>query len=176
VFGRREDMRKLLSVLFAVLLLGRLEAARACSWYPRPTDEGLFEKAAAVFVAHIVRAEEVEIQYLGPRSGPDAKGPAVEATFRLIEVLKGQPPADGKIRGPIPIMCMMPLQAGLDYVIFLNEGDTFIVWGEDKGTRPLVDTPSADDRACYYRQCTLEKLRDLGRKARSGEVREHPAK
>jgi hypothetical protein len=159
-----------------MLLLGRLEAASACSWYPHPTDEGLFEKAAAVFVAHIVRAEEVEVQYPAPRWGPDAKGPAVEATFRLIEVLKGQPPADGKIRGPIPMMCMMALQAGLDYVIFLNEGDTFIVWAADKGTRPLIDTPRADDAACYYRQCTLEKLRDLGRKARPGKVPEHPAK
>src|SRR5262245_26456103 len=164
-------MRRLLCSLFAMLLLGRLEAASACSWYPRPTDEGMFEEAAAVFVAHIVRADEVEMQYPGA-----GVGPGVEATFRLIEVLKGQPPGDSKIRGPIPVMCMMPLQAGLDYVIFLNEGDTFIVWAESRGTRPLIDRPTADDAACYYRQCTLEKLRALGRKARPGEVREHQAK
>jgi hypothetical protein len=93
-------MRKLLYVLYvllAVLLLGRPEAARACSWYPRPSDEDLFSKASAVFVARVVRAEAVETQY--PRAG---RGPGVEATFRLIEVLEGQPPADGKARGRFP--------------------------------------------------------------------------
>ncbi len=148
-------MRKLLYLLLMMLLLGRLEAARACSWYPPPSDEGLFAKASAVFVARIVSAEEVETRYPhGPR------GPGVEATFRLIEVLKGEPPADGKVRGPIPFMCMRPLEVGLDYVIFLNEGDNFIVWAADKGTRPLLE-----DRLCQYKHCVMEKMRELKKKA-----------
>jgi hypothetical protein len=153
-------MRKLPYLLLAMLLLGGLEAVRACSWFPPPSDEDLFAKASAVFVARIVRAEQVEMQYPVARWGPNVKGPAVEATFRLIEILKGQPPADGKVRGPPPFMCVRPLVVGLDYVIFLNEGDNFIVWAADKGTRPLME-----DRLCEYKHCILEKMRNLSRKA-----------
>jgi hypothetical protein len=45
---------------------------------------------------------------------------------------------------------------GLDYVIFLNEGDEFIVWALDMGT-PLVDRSPRDKEV-------LEKLRALSRK------------
>jgi hypothetical protein len=97
-------------------------------------------------------------------------GPGVQATFRLIEVLKGQPPADGKVKGPIPFMCMRPLLAAVDYVIFLNEGDNVIVWALDRGTRPLpLDLaklgapPPAGDPLCQQRECVLGKLRELGK-------------
>ena len=153
-------MRKLPYLLLAMLFLGGPEAARACSWYPPPSDEDLFAKASAVFVARIVGAEEVEVQYPAPRWGPSVRGPAVEATFRLIEVLKGQPPADGKVRGPPPFVCVRPLAVGLDYVIFLNAADNFIVWAADKGTRPLFE-----DRLCEYKDCVLGKMRGLSRKS-----------
>jgi hypothetical protein len=94
----------------------------------------------------------------------------VEGTFRLVEVLKGEPPADRKVVGPIPVMCMMPLMAGLDYVIFLNEGSNFIVRAMGTGTRPLpyeqpanaagAEAPSADPH-CQHRACIAQKLRDL---------------
>ncbi|HET7089068.1 MAG TPA: hypothetical protein VFL17_10490 [Anaerolineae bacterium] len=130
-------MRKPLYVLIAMLLLGKLEAASACSMVPLPSDADLFAKASTVFVARIVRAEEVEMQFPTSRWGQGVTGSGVDGTFRLIEVLKGQPPADGKVRGPMPFMCMMPLMVAVDYVIFLNEGDNVIVWAMDKGTRPL---------------------------------------
>jgi hypothetical protein len=39
-------MRKLLHVLFAMLLLGKFEAASACSMVNPPSDEELFAKAS----------------------------------------------------------------------------------------------------------------------------------
>jgi hypothetical protein len=126
-------MRKLLCWLAAMLLLGKLEVAEACSMPNPPSDEQLFEKASTVFIGHIIRTEEIQFRY--PQAA--STGPAVEGAFRLIEVLKGEPPPDGKVVGPIPAMCMMPLMVGLDYIIFLNEGSTFIGWALEKGTRPL---------------------------------------
>lgn len=160
-------MRKLLGLLVAMGLLGKLGPVSACSMPNPPTDADLFAKASTVFVARIVRAEEVEMQY--PSSHGKAL-PGVEASFRLFETLKGQPPADGKVRGPIPFMCMMPLMVAVDYVIFLNDGDNFIVWALDKGTRPvppdlqkLGAKPPASDPHCQLRECVLGKLRELGK-------------
>lgn len=153
-------MRKLLYVLFAMLLLGRLEAASACSdRYPPRSDADLFAKASAVFVAHIVRADEIRMQH---PDGDEGGVPAVEATFRLVEVLKGRPPADGRVREPLPHICTRSLLVGLEYVIFLD-GD--ILWAKDEGTRPLFDGPTAEDKWCSRKQCQLEKLRALAKKA-----------
>src|SRR5262245_5144256 len=99
--------------VLAMLLLVNLEAAVACSRTDTPpTNEELFAKASAVFVGHLVRVEEDGVVSLSelrayaklPRdvsveSLPPI--PAVQATFRVVEVFKGQPPADGKIRAPV---------------------------------------------------------------------------
>ena len=165
-------MRKLLWLLVTIGLLGKLEAVSACSMINPPTDADLFAKASTVFVARIFRAEEVEMQYPVDRGATPKALPGVEASFRLIEILKGQPPADGKVRGPFPFMCMMPLMVAVDYVIFLNDGDNFIVWALDKGTRPvppdlqkLGAKPPAADPNCQLRECVLDKLRVLSKKA-----------
>jgi hypothetical protein len=156
MFGRSEDVRKLPLLLFAMLLLGRLEAAGACPTPSRPTDEELFANASTVFLAHIVRTEEIESQVQVPGAAGTHATPALEATFRLVEVLKGEPPSDRKVKAPMPTMCAMSPWVGLDYVIFLNEGDEFIVWALDMGT-PLVDRSPRDKEV-------LEKLRALSRK------------
>ena len=162
-------MRRLLYVLGAILLLGLREPASACSMVNPPTDAELFAKASTVFVGRIVRTEEIE-SYQYPGAGI---GPAPEGTFRLVEVLKGEPPADRKVVGPIFMMCMMPLMAGLDYLIFLNDGSNFIVWALDTGTRPFPYERPADvsrsppraDPHCRLRECVLGKLRNLNKEA-----------
>jgi hypothetical protein len=79
-------MRKLPFLLFAMLLLGGLGAAADCPTTSRPTDEELFARASTVFLAHIVRTEEVEFQAQVPGSAGTRGTPALEATFRLVEV------------------------------------------------------------------------------------------
>jgi hypothetical protein len=59
-------MRKLLYLLLAMLLLGRLEPASACRFYtgskqhPGGPQEQLYEQASTVFVGHVIRTEEAE--------------------------------------------------------------------------------------------------------------------
>ncbi len=165
-------MRKPLYLLLAMLLVSAVGPAHACSGRYLPlSDADLFAKASAVFVARIARADEVEMPH--PYGGRGA--PAVEATFRLIEVLKGRPPADGKVRGPLPHLCTRSLLVGLDYVIFLDaDDDNFILWSQDNGTRPLpIDmpnggsTPNSEDKWCRSTRCQLEmgKLRELAGKS-----------
>jgi hypothetical protein len=54
--------------------------------------------------------------------------PIVEATFRTIEVLKGQPPVDQKIRSLVfgPGNCTIPILTGWTHVLFLGPGGPFI--------------------------------------------------
>jgi hypothetical protein len=59
-------MRKLLYLLFAMILLGHLQAASACRFFtgskqhPGSPEEQLFEIASTVFVGHVIRTEEAE--------------------------------------------------------------------------------------------------------------------
>jgi hypothetical protein len=74
-------------------MLGGAHAANACL----PIDgylaiEEQFAKATTVFVARIERTEEAQMVAHG------ASETIVEGTFRTIEVLKGQPPKDRKVR------------------------------------------------------------------------------
>jgi hypothetical protein len=69
---------------------------------------------------------------------------------------------DQKVKGPIVIMCAIPLLVGLDYVIFLDE-DNFIIQDLGRGTR-FLSAPRGEDRACHGRQCVLEKFRNLSTK------------
>jgi hypothetical protein len=155
--GWREGMRNLLYVFSAMLLLGRLEVAIACSMAKPPSTAELFSEASTVFVGHIVRAEEIQVQFAAPDGDSAREVPAVEGTFRLVEVFKGEPPADRKIVSGIHAMCVQTLMVGLDYLVYLNPGSNVIVWvpGPDQGTLPLFD----DTRASI-----LEKLRNLSKK------------
>jgi hypothetical protein len=133
-----------------------------------PTEEDLFAKASTVFVAHIFRAEEIEIQIPVPSGADTRAAPAMEGTFRLVEVLKGEPPADRKVTSLIATMCVEGLMVGWDYLIFLNEGSNMIVSALGKGTRalrPLTEMPITNDWLCQDRECLLGKLRSLSKKA-----------
>jgi hypothetical protein len=94
---------------------------------PEPTKEELFRKATAVFAAHLVRVEEVT----GQLPYGNQRGKIVEGTFQVVEVLKGKPPADQKIRSlPFgPGNCTVPILAGTDYVFFLrDDAPSFVSW------------------------------------------------
>jgi hypothetical protein len=113
----------------ALLMWGIGAAASACSAPDAPkTTEEKFARATAVFVAHMVRTEEAGLMVMG-----NHKEPIIEGTFRVIEVLKGRPPEDGKVRSPPygPGNCTIPLMAGMDYVFFLGPSDNkqnFVTW------------------------------------------------
>jgi len=83
-------LKRWIAGLFLICL--EMSAASACSWDRTITDEQLFDRASTVFIAHVIRTEEIE----PPSSGLDV--PIVQATFRTIEVFKGQPPADSSFR------------------------------------------------------------------------------
>jgi hypothetical protein len=84
----------------------------------------------------------------------------VEGTFHVVEVLKGHPPADGKIRAPVPEACFGPLLlVGFDHVVFLNEGNLIRSWGE---AMFLYRHPGHPEGGGSKR--LLEALRNLGKK------------
>jgi hypothetical protein len=99
-------------------LLACMSTAQACSSTEPPQSRAqLFARASTVFTAHLLRTEEIP-----PTITPMAD---VEATFRTIEIFKGQPPADGKVRTFVygPGNCSVPLLAGSDYLFFLYENN-----------------------------------------------------
>jgi hypothetical protein len=155
--GEVKGMRKLLYVLFAMLLLGHLEAASACRAFagskqqPGGPQEQLYEMASTVFIGHVIRTEEGE---------PSGASPTLVATLRIKEVLKGEPPADGKVRASAQQYCNVLLVPGFDYVIFLY-GDNLVL-APNRGAYPLFDH-FAPEPGGYQR--VLDKLRALSKKA-----------
>jgi hypothetical protein len=61
----------------------------------------------------------------------------VEASFRIVEVLKGQPPKDGKVKSFVPLggNCSVTLVAATDYLFFLNNDLNFVAIFD--GSRPI---------------------------------------
>jgi hypothetical protein len=114
----------------ALILLFGASPTYACSTLDtiqgrEPSKEEQFAQASAVFVAHVTHVVEIDAK----RRSADE--PVLEATFRVIEVLKGQPPPDNKVKsyGYRPGNCTVPMFAGMDYVFFLREGaQDFVDW------------------------------------------------
>jgi hypothetical protein len=165
-------MRRHLYFAFAMLLFARIEAALACSRTDTPpTEEELFAKASTVFVGHLVRVEEagaVSISELRayaklpPEVALESLPPipAIEATFQVVEVFKGQPPADAKIRAPVGNYCSGPLLlAGSDHVFFLFEGNFVRSFDE---VRPAFILPTWGNEE-HVGPRLLEKLRQLSK-------------
>ena len=149
--------------IFAVLALAGATEGRACSTPDAPsTAEERFARAAVVFVARVVRTEEAEFMLAG------RTWPIVEGTFRTIEVLKGKPPEDQKIRSLVfgPGNCTIPILAGWNYVFFLGPGGPFI----DDVSKHLVwftngSFPAPNLEATNVKP-ELEKLRNLSAQAK----------
>lgn len=139
-------MARILGLLYVIgaALFSNVAPAHACS-YEHRSDEELFARASTVFVAHVVRTEEAK--GLSPLSSEPE--PIVEASFRLVETLKGQPPGDGKIKSLrwSNGNCSVLLVAGFDYLFFLH-GDSYVLVG--LGSRPIIlegaDSVTAETR------------------------------
>lgn len=119
---------------------------------PPLTPEMQFSDAATVVVGHLIKVEEVKPPNL-------EKGDAglIEGTFRLIEVLKGEAPADNKIKSQTfqPGNCTLPLVVGAEYVFYLDGGENFVTW--ITGSVPLGNAASPKS------QQLIEKLRSFRR-------------
>ena len=61
----------------------------------------------------------------------------VEASFRIVEVLKGQPPKDWKVKSRVPLggNRSIELSAAIDYLFFLNNDLNFVLPAD--GSRPI---------------------------------------
>jgi hypothetical protein len=91
--------------------------ASACSWR-ETTYEDKFRRAISIFTAHVVSTEEkVE------PSADIMDGRVIYATVKVVEMFKGQPPADGRVKSGVFSNgnCTIPIMAGNDYLIFLYE-------------------------------------------------------
>ena len=131
-----KTMKTVFALLICFILWLGSSATFACSTRgDPPTDEQLFKKASSVFVAHVLRTEEKSIRV-------ETKNPylVVEAEFRVVEILKGQPPSDGKVRDLVfgPGNCSLGLLAGLDYLFFIQDDQyNFVLW--PTGSRPFIN-------------------------------------
>jgi hypothetical protein len=88
---------------------------------PAPTPEELFAQAATVFVAHVIKVQEM--------TGSDLeKHKTVQATFRAIEKLKGSPPSSSYVLSDMYSYgnCTLPLLAGADYIFFMKDDNDHI--------------------------------------------------
>lgn len=147
-------MRRQLWALAALLLPTTAGAAWACSSGPRPSVEELYAGAAIVFLGHLVRVEEIATG--GSGETPPPKPPLV-ATFEIIEVFKGKPPARGIISVPAPDSCdSPPLLVALDHVLFLNDQSSI----RSRHEAMFVYDPPNDD-IVGERKRLLDKLRSL---------------
>jgi hypothetical protein len=118
--------------VIGLVLLLIAAPAHACT-FDRLSHEQLFARASTVFVAHVVRTEEA--MGLSPLS--DKPEVIVEASFRIVEVLKGQTPKDGKVKSRVPLggNCSIELLAAIDYLFFLNNDLNFVLMPD--GSRPI---------------------------------------
>jgi len=148
-------MNRILAFTVGVLVCLLVLPAMACSSLePPPTDEELFQQATAVFLAHVVRTEEK--QYVWPDAANSKPWPIVEGNYQIVEVLKGQPPADGKVRDLVfgPGNCSLGLLVGMDYLFFIQPGpNNFVLW--PTGSRMIINREGTEVVKL------LEKLRKL---------------
>jgi hypothetical protein len=115
-------------------MLANATPAHSCS-YEKFSDEQQYERASTVFIAHVFRTEEAR----EPSPLSIEPEPIVEATFRLVETLKGKPPAEGKVKSTrfSNGNCSVFLIAGVDYLFFLHDetGSYALLPG---GSRPIL--------------------------------------
>ena len=137
----------------AFLSIACITPAIGCSPRNHPTEAELVHTAKSVFVAHVFRTEEE-----APRAADFDNGePHLTGSFRIIEIIKGAPPEDGKVRDRIygPGNCSLGLRAGFDYVFFIQESRmNMVLW--PTGSRVVPNLQS--DEAVHM----LLELRALG--------------
>jgi hypothetical protein len=156
VAGRKRMLRDLI-VTAGLTFLTSVGAVQACSsLQPPQTEDQLFARASAVFLAHLLRTEEINA------TTPLLKEsqPVVEATFRALEVFKGQPPTDGKVRSIVygPGNCSVPLLAGSDYLFFLYDSTRNFVLQLPGGSQMFINLEGREAKKI------LNQLRELANK------------
>ncbi|CCD98968.1 hypothetical protein [Bradyrhizobium sp. STM 3809] len=144
-----------LAVGWAALSLAQISPATACSsMSPPSTEEELFSRASVVFVAHLTSVREID----APDDMKAAYKQIIEASVQTIEVIKGKPPEDGKLRsGPFGYgNCTLPLLAGADYIFFLQDQNPYITFLTGSAG-PILNRQGTEVRK------RLEKLRSLAK-------------
>ena len=87
----------------------------------------------------------------------------VEATLRIIEVFKGEPPKDGKVKAAVAQPCgPAPLLTATDYVFSLYNYNNFLL--PNRGSALPLSRPY--DGFFGGREKVLEKLRALANKTK----------
>ncbi|MGE5516877.1 MAG: hypothetical protein ACM31D_13765 [Bacteroidota bacterium] len=117
---------------------------------PEPTAEELFANAATVVVGHLIKVEQVAAADIDKHDAG-----VIEGTFSPIEIIKGEAPADNKVKSQtfFPGNCTLPLLVGSDYVFFLDGKDNFVSWITGSASLGFPGSPAVE-RA-------REKLRSL---------------
>lgn len=114
----------------------------------------MFSQASTVLVAHLTSVEEIA----APNDMKGAYNKIIEASITTIELIKGKPPADGKVRSaPFGYgNCTIPFLAGADYVFFLQNEGAYITFVTGSAG-PILNLDGAKVRE------KLEKLRALAK-------------
>ena len=130
-------MNRMFAAVIGLAISGPISSAIGCSTLgPPPSDEDLFRKASTVFVARVVRTEEKQVVWKGAKN-PES---IVEGDFQVVEILKGQPPAGGKVRDLTfgPGNCSLGLLAGMDYLFFIQpDQENLVLW--PTGSRMIIN-------------------------------------
>lgn len=125
--------RLLLLLLLQVFALSSFACGSGPGATP-PTISELFQEAKTVFTAHVYRTEEKS----EPATSTDkTQFVILEGEFRVIETLKGTPPADRKIRAFL-LPCGGVLVSGLDYIFFIREGQEIESWAHGSRVLPTL--------------------------------------
>ncbi len=119
--------------------------------------EEQFAHATSVFIGHIVQTKEIEDTIDGQ---PEM---IIEGTFRVVEMLKGSPPANGKIKSRVygPGNCTIPIMAGTDYLLFIHE-DSLVSFVSGSGVLLTLNEVLQDNETKQLLQ-VLRQLRDQRR-------------
>ncbi|MBK8815890.1 MAG: hypothetical protein IPN42_10475 [Methylococcaceae bacterium] len=119
-------------ITFLICLSIWISPSYACNCPIGTTDELFFSESKLVFRVRITANELRPSQELNvDKSSSEAIGPEyVRAKYRLLEVFKGKPSAEGYLNLLVYTNtgnCAVDLMTGVEYVIFLDAKDDFII-------------------------------------------------
>lgn len=106
----------------ALIMMAMLGAPAALACQIRYSDappERFYDLADVVFTAHLTKAEEITL----PANKQHGALTAIEGQVKIIEVLKGTPPASSKVHDLVQNnfdICSSLLLPGNDYLFFLK--------------------------------------------------------
>ena len=111
------------AALFCVIAASNGYSCSRMPGTPQSTPEELFAQAATVFVAHVIKVQEMTASDTDKHETG-----TVQATFRAIETLKGSPPSSSYVLSDMYSYgnCTLPLLAGADYIFFMKDDNDHI--------------------------------------------------